>query len=65
MLAGAIIGAVGLGVIIASKLVEKAVPFCPVCGRRLRLEADFAVCDSCGANIPFSRPSAWVSPGLE
>ena len=51
---GAVIGAMGLGVIIAIKLIEKSVPFCPVCGRRLSVGEDSAVCVSCGAKIPFS-----------
>ena len=56
-LLGAVVGGVGLGVIIAIGLIENLTPFCPVCGGRLIVGEDSAICRSCGASLPFKKQS--------
>ena len=57
LLVGAVIGGVGLGVITAIALIENLTPFCPVCGGRFMVGEESAICTSCGASLPFKKPS--------
>jgi len=57
ILAGAVIGGIGLGVIITIGLIEKTMPFCPVCSGRLSVGENYAVCKSCGTSLPFKKPT--------
>ena len=54
---GAVIAGVAVGLIVTTVLTEKRVPLCPACGRRLIIGEDFAVCKSCGVNIPLHTTS--------
>jgi hypothetical protein len=52
----AIIGGVALGVVTAILLVNRSGPFCPICGGKLALEKESAVCTSCGMRLRFQKP---------
>jgi len=56
LLAGAVVGGIGLGLLIGITLIEKFVPFCPACGGKLTVGENSTVCTSCGVKLSFEQP---------
>jgi predicted RNA-binding Zn-ribbon protein involved in translation (DUF1610 family) len=50
-LAAALVGGLGIGILIAVLLVERYGTFCPVCGGKLGTEKGSVICTSCGVRI--------------
>ena len=49
--AAALVGGLGIGIVIAVLLVERYGTFCPVCGGKLGTEKGSIICTSCGVRM--------------
>ena len=50
-LAVALVGGLGLGIVLAVLLVDRYGAFCPVCGSKLSMEKGPIICTSCGIRL--------------
>ena len=55
-LAAAIVGGLGIGVMIAVLLVDRYGTFCPVCGGKLYTEKGSVICTLCGIRLRVGEP---------
>jgi hypothetical protein len=55
-LAAALVGGLGIGVVIAVLLVDRYGTFCPVCGGKLGTEKGSVICTSCGVRLRVEEP---------
>ncbi len=56
--AAAILGGLGVGMVVTIALINRFGTFCPVCGGLLGTEDETLVCKSCGARLHAQLPSA-------
>lgn len=55
-LVAAVLGGLGLGIVIAVLLIDRFGPFCPSCNGRLITEKGSAVCTKCGVRLRLEEP---------
>ena len=55
-LVAALVGGLGIGVLIAVLLVDRYGTFCPVCGGKLGTDKGSVICISCGVRLRVEEP---------